>query len=262
MPIGCSIDTPVSAACRRDAQTWKPSIARYRSLAGEGEVTVSGQRGDWILAEGEAFVADLIRLGIDEVAPPRADDELGTRDGFVWTTEQRLAELHRTTKTALDIYQAFVDRHLPSLAPELNTYQLLPACVVGFMTRADPMRGFVRSTRYRWHIDPLPAGSANQANWSVWHADSRDSGEDWEIRDAQLRDLRGNLAECITLSTHYGGGGFETSTSACSFALQLLKSDLAEFEWFAGAAVHNSSLFSARPRYAQPIMGAPDNPSS
>ena len=225
-------------------------LARYRSLVGEGETTVSGQRGDWTLTEGETFVADLRRLGIDEVAPPCTDDQLGTQGGSVRTTEQLLAKLHLTTKTALDIYQALADRHLPSLAPELNTYQLLPACVIGFMTPADPKRGFIRPTRFRWHIDPLPAGSDNQANWGVWHADSRDTGEDWETRDAQLRELRPDLAECITLSTHYGGGGFKTETPACSFALELLKSDLAEFEWLAGPAVHNYSPYTTRPRYA------------
>ena len=225
-------------------------IAWHRGLTGEGKVRISGGAGDWDLADGEAFVADLTRRGMNKVEPPWAPDnaQQGAR-GSTRTTEQLLARLRQTTKAALDIYQEFVTRHLPSMAPELNTFQLLPARIVGLVPPVDPEDSSAQFLNIRWHVEPLPRSSQNEARWDVWDSSERNVGEDWASRRAQVQLLRGDLAECISLSTHFGEPAFSSPTPACSFALQLLQDDLNEFEWVPAPSSYDSSGCSVRPRY-------------
>ena len=240
-------------------------IARYRELAGEGEVRISsradGRRladgwrtaDGWRLADGEAFVEDLARLGMDAVEQPWTPNNTPPiARGSKWTTAQLLTSLPHfqlTTKTALDIYQALVKRHLPSMAPELNTYQLLPGRIVGLVALADPEESFVPPLRFRWYIEPLPTDSQNEALWRVWDSNEQDDDKDWEPRKARARAVRGDVAECITLYTHYGEPPFSSATPACSFALKLLHSDLDEFKWVSGPAPYRLRACCARPLY-------------
>ncbi|MCY4037163.1 MAG: hypothetical protein OXF64_06920, partial [bacterium] len=223
-------------------------IARYRDRYASGEVFVSS--GDWHLTEGETFVADLVRLGIVEVESPwPAADTKGTATWLCWTTRQLLDRLRRATRTALDVYQAIVDQHLPSMAPELNTYQLLPGRIVGHLVPAEPERGFEGAPRYRWHIEPLPRGSMNEACWSLVGTIDEIAETDWELRKADLRAMRGDFVERATLSTNMCEPDVFCSTPAGLFALQLLQSDLHEFEWTTGLHTRHWDLPGARPRY-------------
>ena len=228
-------------------------IAEYRGLAGEGEVQISGGAGDWRLEEGEAFVADLVRLDTSKVGPPWASDnapDAPRRSG--WTTEQLLAylpHLRLVTKTALDIYRALVVRNLPSMAPELSTFQLLPGRIVGMVKSTDIGQGFLRSLNFRWYLEPLPVGSQNEAQWAVRDSDGWGDDEDWASRIEQVRALRGDLAESVTLYTSYGQAAFTSPTPACSFALELLYRDLKEFEWVPNPGSDYSEGCCARPRY-------------
>lgn len=224
------------------------TIAHYRNISAGGEVIVSS--GDWRLTEGEAFVADLVRLGISEVESPwPAANTVGTATWSCWTTEQLLDRLQQATKTALDVYREIVELHMPSMAPELNTYQLLPARFVGQLVPADSDRGFEGAPRYRWHIEPLPNGSANEADWSVVETLGQVSDTDWELRKAKLEAMRGDFVERATLSTHMGEPEILCSTPAGFLALRLLQDDLSEFEWTTGLHSQHWSLPGTRPRY-------------
>ena len=225
-------------------------ISEYRGLAGEGEAQISGGAGEWNLADGEAFVADLARLGRNKVDPPWTPcSAQETARAFMETSEQLLTRLRMATKTGLDIYKALVARHFPSMAPELSTNQLLPGRLVGLLKRADPEQGFVGSLNCRWHIEPLPVGSENEARWDVWDSDAWGDDEDWASRMARVRALRGELAECTTLYRSFGEPAFVFPTPACSFALDLLCRDLNEFEWVSSPTPHHSNGCCARPRY-------------
>ena len=227
-------------------------ISEYRALTGPGEAYIGGPGGDWSLAEGEAFVADLARLDISEVGSPWPPaNAQGTTTGSRWTTEQLLARLQLATKTALDVYQAIVVRHLPAMAPELHTCQLLPGRIVGLLAPADPGRGFESAPRYRWHIEPRPTGSQNEAQWNVCDTDDLRDHDDWESRREQVRTMRGDLADHITLHTEYGEPEIYCSTPAGFLALKLLESDLSTFEWVTGPSARYENARSTRPHYAR-----------
>ena len=226
-------------------------ISFYRGIAGQGDVQIGELAGDWNLTDGEAFVADLAIRGITQVEQPwEPDNAQEAASGSKSTPEQLLTRLRLATKTALDIYQALVTRHLPSMAPELSTYQLLPGRIVGLVTPIAPDKGFVRTLRFRWHIEPLPTDSQNEARWAIWDSNGQHDDEDWASRSAKVRAVRGDLAECISLSTHLGEPAFSSPTPASSLALELLRSDLSEFEWVSGPTSYHSNGLSARPHYA------------
>ena len=228
------------------------ATSRHRALTGPEEAYIGGPGGDWSLAEGEAFVADLARLDISEVRSPWPPaNAQGTTTGSWWTTEQLLARLRLATKTALDVYQAIVARHLPAMAPELHTYQLLPGRIVGLVTPADPDRGREGAPRYRWHIEPRPTGLQNEAQWSVCDTDDLRDHDDWESRREQVRTMRGDLADHITLHTEYGEPEIYCSTPAGFLALKVLERDLSTFEWVAGPSARYENARSTRPRYAR-----------
>ena len=208
--------------------------------------------GGWRLTEGEAFVADLARLDVSEVGSPWPPaNTQGTTTESWWTTEQLLARLQLATKTALDVYQAIVVRHLPAMAPELHTYQLLPGRIVGLLAPADPDRGFEGAPRYRWQIEPRPTGSQNEAQWTVCSTDDLRDHDDWESRRAQVRTMRGDLADHITLHTQFGEPEIYCSTPAGFLALKLLESDLSDFRWVTGPSARYENARSARPRYTR-----------
>lgn len=226
------------------------AITRHRDSSPESyDVIVGGYHGTWSVTEAANFVADLEALGIDEIVPPWAPaDTTGPSTGAWWTPEQLRTRLVQATRTALDIYQAVVDNHLPLLAPELHTYQLLPARIVGQCTPADHSLGTRGDPRFRWHIEPLPAGSDNEASWSIVARDNMSRDEDWEMRAARVRELRGDLADRLKLSTHYGESAIISSTPASSLALDLLWGDLSHFKWVSGPAPHHRGAPSIPPR--------------
>ena len=234
------------------------AISKYRALTGTGEVYIGRRGGDWSLTEGEAFVADLARLGISEVRPPWPPaNARGKWTWSWWTTEQLLARLQLATKTALDVYQAIVDRHLPTMAPELHTYQLLPGRIVGLLTPADPDKGYEGAPRYRWRIEPQPTDSPNEALWSVCNTDDPLPDDEWESRNAQVRTMRGgDLAERIPLYTHYGEPQIYSSTPAGFLALKLLGRDLSAFKWITGPSAHHANARSVRPRYTAKLKSS------
>ena len=228
------------------------AISDYRALTGPGEAYIGGPGGDWSLTEGEAFVADLAGLDISEVRSPWPPaNAQGTTTESWWTTEQLLARLQLATKTALDVYQAIVVRHLPAMAPELHTYQLLPGRIVGLLTPADPPSGLEGAPRYRWHIEPRPTGSQNEAQWTVCSTDDLRDHDEGESRRAQVRTMRGDLADHITLHTYFGEPQIYCSTPAGFLALKLLESDLSAFNWVTGPSAHYKNAHSARPRYTR-----------
>ena len=224
-------------------------IADYRSRFPVGEV-IFGQHSICALTECEAFVADLLKRGVDVIDSPwpplymyLSADRIGK------TTEQLLARLNAATRAALDIYEVAVRTHLPSMAPELNTYQLLPARIVGVFTPPDPTRGHDGEPRFRWHLEPLPAGSQNAARWDVVHDINgvADQGDDFYVD--QLHQLRGDIADRITLYAHFGEPGTSSSTPACSLGLDLLCKDLSAFEWISSIPPRHYNTASIRPRY-------------
>lgn len=224
-------------------------IARHRSTSPIDDVTsVGGSR--WTLSEGESFVADLVRVGMEEIEPPwmPADPPAGGSEPQR-ESERLLARLELVTKAALDIYQAIVERHLPEFAPALNTYLLLPGRVVGMVIPPDPKRGFAPLPRCRWRIEPLPAGSANKASWSVWDSDNKSATARLEDRWEQLRTLRGNLAERMTLGERMSKLAFATATPASTYALELLWKDLARFGWVERLGPNYSQEIAIRPRF-------------
>ena len=237
------------AVQRVDLET---AISKYRALTGANDVYIGGPVGGWRLTEGEAFVADLARLDVSEVGSPWPPaNTQGTTTESWWTTEQLLARLQLATKTALDVYQAIVARHLPAMAPELHTYQLLPGQIVGLVTPADPDRGFEGAPRYRWHIEPRPTGSQNEALWRVCSTDDLRYDDDGELRRAQVRTMRGDLAERIPLYTHFGEPEICCSTPAGFLALKLLESDLSDVEWVTSPPARYEDACSTRPRYTR-----------
>ena len=228
------------------------AISKHRARTGANEVYISGPGGGWRLTEGEAFVADLARLDVSEVGSPWPPaNTQGTTTETRWTTEQLLARLQLATKTALDVYQAIVVRHLPAMAPELHTYQLLPGRIVGLVTPPNPERGFEGAPRYRWHIEPRPTGSQNQALWRVCSTDELRYHEDGELRRAQVQTMRGDLAERIPLYTHFSEPEICCSTPAGFLALKLLENDLSDFEWATSIPARYEDACSTRPRYAR-----------
>ena len=224
-------------------------VAGYRSQFPAGEVAF-GRGSGCSLTECEAFVADLVELGIDVIESPwpplymfLGADRIGK------TTEQLLGRLESATRAALDIYEATVRTHIPSMAPELNTYQMLPARIVGAFTPPDPARGRDGEPRFNWHIEPLGAGSQNDARWSIVHDIDgiADRGDDFHL--AQLVQLRGDAADRIALYNYFGEPGISSSTPACSLALDLLWSDLSAFQWVSDFPPHHRDAASIRPRY-------------
>ena len=215
---------------------------------------MSWRREDWSLTEGKAFVADLIRLGISEVRSPWPPaNARGQWTWSSWTTEQLLARLQQVTKTALDVYQAIVDRHIPTMAQELHTYQLLPGRIVGWLTPGDPDKGYEGAPQYRWHIEPRPTGSPNEAQWSICDTDHQLDDDDWEPRRTQLRAMRGDVAARIPLYTHYGEPRIYGTTPAGSLALHLVQRDLSAFKWITGPSTHYTDVRSVRPRYTRDV---------
>ena len=224
-------------------------IASHRSSRPTGDVHIGSGSG-WSLIEAETFVADLARLGKDKITSPwPTPSRRGPTGGARWTTEHLLTRLEQATKTALDVYEAIVLRHLPSMAHELQTYQLLPGRIVGELTPADPAQGRDGEPRFRWQIEPLPDGSENQARWSVADVNRMSPRDELEHRRSAVQAMRGDIADRIPYRTHFGEPAIFSPTPAGSLALKLLWSDLAAFEWVSGAAPLYWSACSARPRY-------------
>ena len=228
------------------------AISEYCPLAAATSPLTGWSRVDWSLTEGEAFVADLAQLGISEVRPPWPPaNAQGTWAWSRWTTQQLLARLQLATKTALDIYKAIVNKHLPAIAPELPTNQLLPGRIVGKVTPGDPDNGYEGAPRYRWHIEPLPTGSPNEAQWTVGTERDLLRGQEWQPLKAQVRTMRGDFAQLAPLTTYWAEPQIYCPTPAGSLALKLLVRDLAEFRWVTGLSDLYENARSVRPRYTR-----------
>lgn len=225
-------------------------VADLRHRFPDGEVEVGTLGRGWRLTEGEAFVEDLVRLGIDEVSSPwAAANAHGGWTWDFWTTDQLLNRLHSATRAALDAYRAVVDRHLPSMGKELNTYQLLPARLVGLLDPGVPGGGLDGAPRFTWHLEPLPAGSPNEAAWSIGVSQELRGATDWDGWKSAVRSRRGEFADHARLTVHHGEPHIYSSTPAGALALSLLASDLKEFCWVSSTRTLDSSTRSVRPRY-------------
>ena len=226
------------------------TIAWHRSMVPEGEVFISSGFGPgWRLSDGMEFVDELATRGIAEIRSPWLLAETGDTDDEPRTIEQRLAYLELTTKAALDVYGAVVREHLPSMAPELTTFQLLPARIVGAATPFNPANVRLSPWRHRWHIEPLPPDSQNEAQWSLVDAEHFAASHDWESQMLIVRDLRGELAERVPYSIHFRDPA-TSRTPAGLLALRLLWKDLAEYEWVSRHDPLLGDIGSSKPRYS------------
>ena len=63
--------------------------------------------------------------------------------------------------------------------------------------------------------------------------------------------MRGDLADHITLHTHFHEPQIYCSTPAGFLALKLLENDLSTFRWVTGPSAHYKNARSTRPRYPQ-----------
>ena len=227
------------------------AVARYRAIVPEGEVIVSGSGSGWRLSDGIDFIADLANRGISEIRSAWSPAGIGDDDEYQpWTTEQRLASLDLTTKTGLDVYGAVVRMHLPSMAPELTTFQLLPARIVGMVTPYNPANERKSPYRHRWHIEPLPVGSQNEAQWNLVSAEEFAAKHDWESQVAAVQAVRGELADRMRYRIHLRDPA-RSRTPAGLLALDLLRRDLAEYEWVSGPGSVLGDIGSTRPRYTR-----------
>lgn len=224
------------------------AIARIAEAVPDAdEVFVGGGRYGWHLSEGRAFVEDLRRLGINQIEPPwPAADSEGDWISHWWTTDQLLARLHLSTKAALDVYTELVEKATPAMAPELATYQLLPARVVGRVTPGDPSLGMRGGPGFRWYIEPLPAGSDNDAVWTIAQPHSG-TDEPWEEMAALIRQRRGEFATVKGVTIHYGEAQVFSSTPAGSLALSFFANDLAELKWTTQSGRIDINSGSVRP---------------
>lgn len=225
-------------------------VAEITAITPNGrEVQVGDCRYGWRLSQGRAFVEDLRRLGIAQVESPwPAADSRGGWISNWWSTEQLLARLHLTTKTALDAYKELVEQVVPQMASELPTYQLLPARVVGEVTEGDPSKGMEDAPRFSWHIEPLNAGTENESAWILVDGLRRDFGDDrWEEMAKLFRRLRGELPVLTGLTIHNGEPHVYSPTPAGSLALSLFASDLAKFKWTNRSGRVDSNAGSTRP---------------
>lgn len=225
------------------------AVASHRSPRSSGTLA-SGFSSEWNISEGEAFVADLTRVGLNEVASPwPSADSNGDTVEACWTTEQLLRRLRAMTGSALDIYQAIVDRHLPSMASELHTYQLLPGRVSGSLMPIGADRRYPDAPFFSWHIEPMPHGSANEAQWEAMESDGLIAEDEWAYREARVRELRGELVERVSFWEHASQPAIFSPTPASSLALQLLWNDLAEYGWVTEPYDEPFFASSIRPRY-------------
>jgi len=137
------------------------AVSEVRARFPDGDVQVERGRYGWRLIEAEAFVGDLSRLGVHEVSPPWPPaDTRGKWTWSWWTTEQLMNRLSLATRAGLDAYQAIVERLLPTMAPELHTYQMLPARIVGTVSPDNPSKGYEGQPGYSWYLEPLPPAPA------------------------------------------------------------------------------------------------------
>ena len=230
-------------------------VAEHRAQQPAGDIHF----GRWQLSDGEAFVADLKRLGRHEVGPPwPSADATGRWDWEFWTPEQLRVRLQQATKSALDIYQAIVDRHLPSMAKELGIYQMLPARIVGELTAGEPGREphdlFSGAPRFIWHVEPLPAAcTENEAEWNIVETESHMSAGRWEYSERvvdKVRNLRSDgHAECLNIWFHFSDPEIYSSTPAGQLALNLLHRDLDRYHWVDSPLLDALNGNSIRPRY-------------
>jgi hypothetical protein len=211
------------------------------------EVFVGGGRYGWRLSEGRSFVEDLHRLSIDKVESPwPAANSSGSWISDWWTTEQLHDRLHLATKAALDAYRELVEVTVPTMAAELATYQLLPARIVGEVTQGDPMLGIDGAPRFSWYIEPLEAGSDNEAVWTIVDEPRGFSHPSWDEAAELIHRRRGELA-AFGLTIHHGEPDIYSSTPAGSLALRLLADDLASVKWTTRSGRVDSNAGSARP---------------
>jgi len=225
-------------------------IAEIRRQIPEGDCLVAGGR-EWRLCEAEAFVADLTGRGIEEVTPPwPAADAQGEWDWLWWSTDQLVRRLNLVTRAALDAYQQMVERHLPAMAPELSTYQLLPARVLGVVIPGDRSAGWAGQPYLRWRLEPLPAGNKNESDWQVVDDDvTYPDRSEWEEWRAMVKSLRGDVAECTVQTWHGGLSDIYSPTPAGAIALDLLNSDLKQFHWSTAIRIVDLDSTGIRPVY-------------
>ena len=207
-------------------------IARARRHCPEGEVIVGKEHRQWRVLEAEDLLELMVEAGLAEIRPPWPTADRRSRWIWNWWSTERLLErLQLSTKAALDAYTAIVDLHLPRLAPELSTYQVLPARVQGTLTPAKSDAAYGDGPQHAWWLEPLPPDSENEASWSIGEAGGRADATVWEQRSRRLRELRGERTELIRLTSYGEVPTIFDPTPAGNLALRLLMDDLRSLRW-------------------------------
>ena len=211
----------------------KAVVGRLRHDAPPGAVDVS-YSNKWRLSEAEEFIAELEAEDVAQLDPPwpTPDEPPGGWVWANWSINRLLERVEATTTAGLNTYQAIVEAHLPRLAPDLSTYQLLPARVRG---KLEPGRADHADERpsFMWYVEPLSAGNDNGSFWTVGPSPGDDWSDDtyWRDRRKQVALLRGDIAGQARLTLHGGEPDVFSRMPATAFALRLLKDDLHEFRW-------------------------------
>ena len=186
---------------------------------------VGNRRHGWRLSQGRAFVEDLRRLDITQIESPwPAADSRGSWISNWWSTDQLLARLHLTTKTALDAYKQLVEQVVPHLSTELPIYQLLPARVVGEITEGDASKGMEGASVRSGTSSPSRWGLRTSRRGFSWTNPSvalvTIDGRKWLL--CSVGDV-GELPVLTGLTIHNGEPDVYSPTPAGSLAPQSLR---------------------------------------
>lgn len=202
-----------------------------RAHTPEGECAVFQSGRTWQVTEAESFIAMLQAHGVEHVQNPwPCADRRAQQTWNWWSTDQILARARLTTKAGLDAYTAIVDQHLPHMAAQLSTYQLLPARVVGVLTPAMGDEATGDRPQFSWSLEPLPDGSPNESDWTIGEASWDPPEHEWRARQHRLHKLRGDKSSLVRLASHGGDPSLFDATPAGNLALNLLVSDLRDLK--------------------------------
>jgi hypothetical protein len=126
---------------------------------------------------------------------PTADRLTGSWTGDLYSDERLLELAAELYLRVLAGYSGLVNRWMPTLAPQLEHYVLMPMRVVGFIAgRRGDGGGFGNRPQLSGYLEPLPAGDDNDVAMQI-------GGFDWDVAErvyAQQRSARPLAARWIT----------------------------------------------------------------
>lgn len=230
-------------------------VSEARSRHPYSEVILGSSRSGPTLSEAEKFIADLRRFDIEQVECPwPTANRSATRISASWTLDRLVRRLDAVTRSALDVYKLIAETHCPQIAQSITTYQLLPARVVGSVCES-PVDDPYGEPAFFWYLEPLPMGSFNEARWSVVSPDrlyweGGEYQEHFARRRAQVRKLRPEAPQNISLVAHMGLSQIGSATPGTDLALSLLQDDLMELSWLRGPG-RTEDTEAVRPRFPQ-----------